>query len=31
MTEKEMCDKLGYFRIWNCGLYKYVWRNSQQN
>ena len=31
MTEKEMCDKLGYFRIWNCGLYKYVWKNSQQN
>ena len=31
MTEKEMCDKLGFERIWNCGLYKYVWRNSQQN
>ena len=31
MTEKEMCDKLDFERIWNCGLYKYVWRNSQQN
>ena len=25
MTEKEMCDKLGFERIWDCGLYKYVW------
>lgn len=25
MTEKEMCDKLGFSRIWDCGLYKYEW------
>ena len=31
MTELEMTSKLGYYRIWDCGLYKYVWRNSQQN
>ena len=26
MTEKEMCDKIGAYRIWDCGLYKYVWK-----
>lgn len=26
MTETEMVKKLGYDRIWDCGLYKYVWR-----
>lgn len=25
MTEKEMAAKLGYYRIWDCGLFKYVW------
>ena len=28
MTEKEMCEKLGFERIWDCGLYKYVWCNE---
>ena len=28
MTEKEMCDKIGAYRIWNCGLFKYVWQNK---
>ena len=27
MTEREMTDKLGFYRIWDCGLYKYVWCN----
>lgn len=27
MTEREMTEKLGYERIWNCGLIKYVWKN----
>ena len=26
MTEWEMAKSLGYDRIWNCGLFKYVWR-----
>ncbi len=26
MTEWEMARSLGYDRIWNCGLFKYVWR-----
>lgn len=25
-TEKEMCDTLGFYRIWDCGLIKYVWK-----
>ena len=28
MSEKEMCHRLGYYRIWDCGLYKYVWENG---
>ena len=28
MTEKEMCDKLGFYRIWDCGLLKYEWINK---
>ena len=29
MTELEMTKKLGYTRIWDCGLFKYVWENEQ--
>ena len=25
MTEREMTQKLGYDRIWDCGLIKYIW------
>lgn len=28
MTEKEMCDKLGFHRIWDCGLFRYVWKKN---
>lgn len=27
MTEKEMCDKLKIYRIWDCGLYVYTKKN----
>ena len=27
MTENEMTQKLGYYRIWDCGLIKYVYTN----
>lgn len=27
MTLQQMCEKLGFYRIWDCGLYKYVWEN----
>ena len=27
MTENEMTKTLGYYRIWDCGLFKYVWTN----
>lgn len=30
MTEKEMTEKLGYFRIWNCGLAKYVLKKEEE-
>lgn len=26
MTEKEMTKELGYDRIWDCGLIKYIWK-----
>lgn len=25
MTEKEMSAKLGYYRIWDCGMYRYLY------
>lgn len=28
MTEKEMVNKLGLVKIWDCGLYKYEWVNK---
>ena len=28
MTEHEMCQKLGFYRIWDCGLYKYIWKQN---
>ena len=28
MTEYEMTQKLGFYRIWDCGLFKYVWKNN---
>ena len=26
MTETEMTKELGYYKIWDCGLFKYVWK-----
>lgn len=28
MTEREMTEKLGYAKIWDCGLYKYEWKKQ---
>lgn len=28
MTELEMAKALGYDRIWDCGLFKYVWKKT---
>ena len=28
MTEREMTEELGYFKIWNCGLVKYSWKKT---
>lgn len=30
-TESTMADELGYTKIWNCGLIKYIWRNNNIN
>ena len=29
MTENEMTKELGYSKIWNCGLYKFVWNKKE--
>lgn len=31
MTESEMTKALGYTRIWDCGLFKYVWKKENNN
>ena len=31
MTESEMVKALGYTRIWDCGLFKYVWHKNKEN
>lgn len=31
MTETEMATALGYVRIWDCGLFKYVWTRPEEN
>ena len=28
MTETEMCNKIGVYKIWDCGLLKYVWKKE---
>ena len=28
MTEKEMARKLGFDRVWDCGLIRYIWEND---
>lgn len=28
MTEHEMANKLGFYRIYDCGLFRYVWKNK---
>ena len=30
MTEHEMANALGYYRIWDCGLFKYVWTANKK-
>ena len=28
MTEKEMCKEIKAHKIWDCGLYKYIWKKE---
>ena len=30
MTESEMTKKLGFYKIWDCGLYRYVYHNKSE-
>ena len=30
MTETEMARALGYVKVWDCGLFKYVWHKDNQ-
>lgn len=30
MTESEMAKEAGFDRIWNCGLYKYIWTENNK-
>lgn len=27
MTENEMTETLGFYKVWDCGLIKYIWKN----
>lgn len=29
MTENEMVKELGYVKVWDCGLYRYIWKNGR--
>lgn len=29
MTESEMCEKIKAYRVWDCGLIKYIWLNKK--
>lgn len=31
LTEKEIMASLGYYRIYDCGNYKFVWKNDQSS
>lgn len=28
MTEKEMTEECGFTKVWNCGLYRYIWKKE---
>ena len=30
MTESQMTEKLGAYKIWDCGLFKYVWKDNSE-
>lgn len=31
MTETEMTTQLGFYRIWDCGLYKFEWNKEEED
>ena len=30
-TESELTNELGYYKIWDCGLLRYIWKNEGRN
>lgn len=30
-TETELTESLGYYKIWDCGMLKYIWKNEGRN
>jgi len=30
LTEKQLMERRGYFRVWNSGNLKYIWHNNSQ-
>ena len=30
MTETQMTKKLGYYKVWDCGLIRYVWKKERE-
>jgi len=30
-TESELTNELGYYKIWDCGLLRYTWKNEGRN
>lgn len=31
LTETEMTKSLGYYKVWDCGLFKFVWKKEERN
>ena len=31
MTETEMTTQLGFYKIWDCGLYKFEWKKEEED
>ena len=29
MTEKEFCKRNGYYRVYDCGNLKFIWKNKE--
>ena len=30
-TEAKLTESLGFYKIWDCGLLKYIWKNEGEH